>query len=247
SHVLRHVRALVGPPSGEPSDRLLLARFARSREQAAFAEIVRRHGPLVWGVCRRLLRQEQDAEDAFQATFLVLARKAGALRWRESVGGWLHEVARRTALKARAAARRHDGERQADAMRHARETAPAAAPELREVLDAELAGLPNHYREPLLLCCVQGLTNAEAARRLGCPAGTVKSRLARGRELLRDRLVRRGVALPAGALAALLAGHAAAPSAVLADTTVREALGFVLGSVAAATPPRAAALASAVL
>ena len=164
-HVLRHVRALVGPPTCDASDRLLLERFARSHEQAAFAEVVRRHGPRVWGVCRRLLRQEQDAEDAFQATFLVLARKAGAIRWGESVGGWLHEVARRTALKARAGARRrHDCERQAQAMRHAEETVPAAGPELRDVLDAELAGLPNHYREPLLLCCVQGLTNAEAAR-----------------------------------------------------------------------------------
>jgi RNA polymerase sigma factor (sigma-70 family) len=245
THVLRHVRALAG--LGDPTDRRLLERFARQREQAAFAELVRRHGPLVWGVCRRVLRHTEDAEDAFQATFLVLARKAGSTRWRDSIAGWLQEVARRTALKARAeAARRRQSERQAQTMRNVR-TDEAEGRELREVIDAEVGRLPEPYREPLLLCCVAGLTNEEAARRLGCPAGTVKSRLARGRDLLRARLLRRGVVVPAGALAALLAGHAAVPSRVLADGTVRAALGFAVARSAATTSPRAAALATEVL
>jgi RNA polymerase sigma factor (sigma-70 family) len=244
SHVLRHVRGL----AVDPSDRTLLERFTRAHDEAAFAELVRRHGPLVWGVCRRLLHREPDAEDAFQATFLVLARKAGTVRWDESAAGWLHEVARRTALKARAVAvRRREGEWEAQAMRPANQAAAATA-ELHELLDVELARLPDHYREPLLLCCVQGLSNEEAARRLGCPTGTIKSRLARGRELLRTRLVRRGVMIPGTALVALLAAHASAPPRLLADATVRAAIGFALapGAVAVASQ-RAAILASAVL
>jgi RNA polymerase sigma factor (sigma-70 family) len=245
THVLRHVRALVGAPA--PSDRQLLERFALAHEQESFAEIVRRHGPLVWGVCRRVLRQEQDAEDAFQATFLVLARKAGSGGWRESVAGWLQEVARRTALKAlTTAARRRKRERQVDTMRHEAVTM-SDGPELREAIDAELVRLPDHYREALLLCYVEGMSNEEAARRLRCPTGTVKSRLARGRELLRGRLLSRGIALPVAALAALLAGHAAVPSHVLADATARGALGFALGSVVASASYRAAALATGVL
>src|SRR5579885_186996 len=242
--VLRHVRALAG--ADDASDRRLLEHFAGAHEEEAFAEVVRRHGPLVWGVCRRVLHHQQDAEDVFQATFLVLARRAGSVRWGESVAGWLHETARRTALKARAASqRRQQRERQAHAMRQATETT-ASEVELREALDAELGRMPACYREALLLCGVEGLTNEEAARRLGCPVGTVKSRLARGRDLLRAGLGRRGVALSAAGLAAAVAGHAtAAPPAAVAATAVRAAVGFALG--AAATVPRATALANAVL
>src|SRR5260370_19410630 len=141
--VLCHIRALVGPaPSGEISDCALLERFAAGRDQAAFAELVRRHGPLVWGVCRRLLRHEQDTEDAFQATFLVMARKAGAGGWQSSVAGWLYQTAPRTAQKARAtAARRQGREREAQAMRPIPPDIETNAEELHETLSVELARL----------------------------------------------------------------------------------------------------------
>src|SRR5262245_6563082 len=176
--LLLHIRALVGAaPSGEDSDRALLTRFAADRHQDAFTELVRRHGPLVWGVCQRLLRHEQDAEDAFQATFLLLARKAGAGRWQASVAGWLYETARRTALKARCAAgRRRQFEQEVQAMRQTEPDIETERQAQREALSAEVARLPAHYREPLLLCGLEGLSHEDAARRLGCPPGTIKSR-----------------------------------------------------------------------
>jgi RNA polymerase sigma factor (sigma-70 family) len=231
-HVLWHIRSLVGAaPAGDASDRALLARFADARDQDAFAELVRRHGPLVWGVCRRRLCHEQDAEDAFQATFLVLARKASAGGWQASVAGWLYETARRTAQKARAAAaRRQARERDASSMRHIPPDTQANADDLREILSVELARLPSRYREPLLLCAVEGLTTEEAARRLGCPPGTIKSRLARGRERLRTTLIRRGVTLSAAGLAGLLAQEAVAtPPRPLVESTITAALSAAAG------------------
>lgn len=190
------------------SDRELLERFCRLREEAAFAALVHRHAPLVWTVCRRILPQAHDAEDAFQATFFVLARKARAVRWQDSVGGWLYTVARRLALKARAeAARRRARERA---------VAPAAPPGLPaapthgigHIVDEEFERLPKAYREPLLLCCLQGKTREEAARELGWTRGQVKAGLERGRSMLRDRLAGRGLAAPAAIAAALLVRYA---------------------------------------
>jgi RNA polymerase sigma factor (sigma-70 family) len=232
SHVLRHIRALVGAaPAGDTSDGSLLARFAAERDQDAFTELVRRHGPLVWSVCRRVLYHEQDAEDAFQAVFLVLARKAGAGGWQASVAGWLYETARRTAQKAQIAAeRRRQREREAGAMRQTEPDSEVERQEQREALSAELARLPAHYREPLLLCDLEGLTHEDAARRLGCPAGTVKSGLARGRDNLRARLLRRGLTLSAAGLTGLLTQEAtAAPPRLLADNTITAALLLATG------------------
>ena len=157
--VLSHLRRLIRPPAPpEVTDRQLLRRFAADRDEAAFAALVRRHGPLVRGVCRRLLRQEQDAEDAFQATFLVLARKAD-LAWRDSVSGWLHGVAVRVARKARARAARRRGRE----LTTGDPPDVAARPEdgMRDLaarLDEELARLPERYRGPLLLCYLEGAT-----------------------------------------------------------------------------------------
>jgi RNA polymerase sigma factor (sigma-70 family) len=216
--LLRHLHRLALTPVGpEPSDRQLLRHYAVSRDEAVFEVLVRRHAALVWGVCRRLLAQEHDAEDAFQATFLVLLRKAGAVRFQESVAGWLHAVACRVARKARvAAARRRCHESQAEARPGSDPFAAVEWQDLRQVLDEELGRLPAKYRAPLVLCHLEGLTYAEAARRLGWPEGTVSGRLARAREKLRTRLAERGVVLSVAALTAALASQTAAPSAVVA-------------------------------
>jgi RNA polymerase sigma factor (sigma-70 family) len=192
-------------PSGDgTSDRELLGRFAGG-DATAFDALVQRHGPMVLGVCRRVLGNPEDAEDAFQATFVLLARKARAVRWRESARGWLYEVAFRTSCKARTRAlRRRETERSAAE----RPTTVEMNPEVRElvsVLDEELARLPVTYRMPLVLCCLQDQTVDEAARQLGCTPAAVKSRLQRGRERLRDRLAQRGFALSVALLMATLA------------------------------------------
>jgi RNA polymerase sigma factor (sigma-70 family) len=200
-----------------PSDAELLRRFATQQDQAAFAFLVRRHGPLVLGVCRRVLGHPQDAEDAFQATFLILARKAGTIRQRQSLASWLYKVAYRTALRARA------GRAQRKAREHlAGEpaviyTAQSPADDLKALLDEEVRRLPEKYRAPILLCYLQGRTNEEAARQLHCPTGTLKIRLLRARELLRRRLTRRGLALSLTLLLAALAEEASAavPQALL--------------------------------
>jgi RNA polymerase sigma-70 factor (ECF subfamily) len=232
--VLRRLRGLAASAAArELTDRQLLERFAARHEEAAFALLVRRHGPMVHGVCRRLLRHEQDAEDAFQATFLVLARRAGALTWRDSVGGWLYQVASRVALKARAqATRRLALERQVATMPVRSPTDAAARRELQELLDEELRRLPQKYRAPVVLCYLQGKSHAEAARELGWPAGTVKGRLGRARARLRARLARRGLALAAAAVAPLLAGRlaTAAVPAGLAESAVRAAAPFAAGA-----------------
>jgi RNA polymerase sigma factor (sigma-70 family) len=211
--VLRYLRRQAGAAGGEPTDRESLERFAARRDEAAFAALVRRHGPMVLSVCRRVLAG--DAEDAFQATFLILARKAGAVRRPDRLAGWLYGVANRVARRARAAARRRAVP--------LGDTEPAVPPaddavwrDLRPVLDAEINRLAEHYRLPFVLCYLEGRTNAEAARLLGCRPGTVLSRLARAREQLRRRLTRRGVTLSAGALAAALSEQTA-PAAVAFD------------------------------
>jgi RNA polymerase sigma factor (sigma-70 family) len=223
--VLRHIRRLVIRREAAPPDGDLLTGYVERRDEAAFAALVERHGPAVLGVCQALLRHHQDAEDAFQATFLVLARKADSIRRRECLGSWLHGVACRVARKARAAAAR----RQAVEAKAVPAPAPSADDlswgEVRAILHTELAALPARFREPLVLCYLQGLTQEETARQLGWTPATVKGRLQCGRELLRHRLARRGLGLAALGAAALAGQALAAPvPAALAAATVRAVL-----------------------
>jgi RNA polymerase sigma factor (sigma-70 family) len=231
AEALQHVRMLFEAGAvGGLTDRQLLERFrARDGEIAelAFAALVDRHGPMILRVCRRTLRDEHDAQDAFQATFLVLVRRAGSLRAQESLGGWLHGVACRVAACARAAtARRRAHERKAaeTAMDTARRNG-SGWDDLGTVLHEEIGRLPAVYRAAVVLCDLEGLTQEQAAQRLGCRSGTVRSRLARGRGRLQARLTRRGLAPAAGGLAALLTTEAATAEvpAVLASETVSAA------------------------
>src|SRR5262249_44880884 len=218
-------RRLREQPVGSITDRDLLVRFVRGHDQEAFAGLVERHGAMVLGVCRRVLSHDQDAEDAFQAVFPVAAGKAASLRWQDTIGPWLYQVAYRVALKARAsAARRHGRERELIDMPHeVASNLDIQSAELRLILDEELNRLPAKYRAPLVLCYLQGKTNVEAASELGWTKGTVSGRLARGRDLLRRRLTRRGVSLPAGALVGLLTPEmlATPPSPPLAGAALR--------------------------
>jgi len=243
--VLRHVRSLIGLPAADDlTDSQLLDRFCADYDEAAFAVLVRRHGPLVQRVCRRVLADNHAAEDAFQATFLVLARKAANIRQRSSIAGWLYEVAYHLAIRARgSAARRRQHEKQAGAM--SRESDESHQFELRELLDEELHQLPEKYRTPLVLCYLEGKTQEEAARQLGWPAGSMSCRLARGRELLRERLTGRGVALaPAGMVPMLMESAATAGVAEgLVDTTVKAAVHYAAGSALAAGAVSAEAIA----
>jgi RNA polymerase sigma factor (sigma-70 family) len=252
--VLQHLHKLVGFPDESQADAELLRRFVARREEAAFAALVDRHGPMVLGVCRRVLGDDHEADDAFQATFFVLVRRAAAIRKQTSLASWLHGVALRVAVRARAAvSRRRAHERQGvDMLPDKGEGAslpvePAAS--LRPLLDEELARLPEKYRAPLVLCYLEGKTHAQAAQELGWPTGSMSRRLARGRELLRQRLVQRGVTLSAGLFTAALAqGTApAALPAALAGTTVRGALLCLAGEAAASVSPTAAALVKGVL
>src|SRR5262245_45967523 len=158
--------------SGNESDRRLLQRFVSDRDEAAFAALVRRHAALVKGVCWRVLRHEQDVEDAFQATFLVLAKKAASVRWDEAIGGWLHGTAWRVASALRARRRRRRREEQKP--RPADAGSPAGWEELTAALDEELAALPETFRSPLLLCYLQAQTRDQAARELGWSLRTLK-------------------------------------------------------------------------
>jgi RNA polymerase sigma factor (sigma-70 family) len=242
--VLSHLRGVLIPrPEDAPSDGQLLERFARCREEASFAALVRRHGGLVLGVCRRVLADVHDAEDAFQATFLVLARKAGSIQKRESVASWLYGVAFRVASRAKAdTARRRAREQEVEPLPPCDPLAELVWRELRPILDEELNRLPEKYRAPVVLCYLQGITHAEAARRLGWPRGTVAGRLARARQMLRARLTRRGLGLPAGLLAAALAESAsAAVPTGLGMSTVKAAVLTAAGQAAAGLVSAAAA------
>ncbi len=208
------------------TDGQLLMRFVRHGDQTAFAALVRRHGPMVLGVCRRVLGNAADADDAFQATFLVLVRKAGVLAARPVLGDYLHGMAHRTALKARAAAaRRRRKERTV-----ARPALPAA--EARNdwlpLLDAELARLPEKYRLPIVLCDLEGRPRREVAVRLGWAEGTGATRVARGRALLAKRMLRGATALAGGWPGLLGTAHAAVPVTML-NATVRAATAVVAG------------------
>ena len=201
--VLQHLRGLAGTAAAaEGSDGALLRHFAEHRDEAAFNALVERHAALVWDVCRHVLHDTNDAEDAFQATFLVLAGRAASIRKHESVASWLHGVAHRIALRARTdAARRRVHEREPRSMSSADPSAEAAAREARSAVHDELRQLPPRYRNALVLFYLEGHSYDETARQLRCPVGTVRSRLARGREMLRRRLARRGLALSAACLA----------------------------------------------
>ena len=208
AEILRRLEADGAPDS----DADLLARFAGTKNAAAFAELVRRHGPLVFGVCRRVTGHPQDAEDACQATFLQLAKKAGSLRNAALLGNWLSGVAFRVAWRARrSAARRRAREVPVAVLPDQPAPAPTPlAPELAPILDAELAALPACYRDAIVLCDLRGASREEAAAALGIPEGTLSSRLANGRKRLAARLTRRGVALSAAALPLAVAAVQAA-------------------------------------
>jgi RNA polymerase sigma factor (sigma-70 family) len=218
------VRSLCRAAQADATDGELLTAYVARGDGAAFAGLVRRHGPMVLGVCRRLTGDPHDAEDAFQATFLVLARKAAAVRPRDAVGGWLYGVARRTARDARrAAGRRRAREGPMADLPHPPDP-DAAWDDIRTVLDEELARLPAGYRLAVVLCDLEGRPRREAARHLGVPHGTLSNRLAAARRMLARRLVRRGVTLAGGALAVTLTRHAAADvPAALAAAAARAA------------------------
>jgi RNA polymerase sigma factor (sigma-70 family) len=234
--LIQCMRRAVGHPTDGATDASLLERFVAGRDEAAFELLLWRHGPMVLSVCRRMLRCDHDAEDAFQAAFLLLARKAGAIRHREAVAGWLYQTACRIALRARETARK----RPVAVPPGAEPTAPdsetdAIWRDLRPVLDEEVGRLPKKYRLPIILCYLQGRTYAEASQVLKCPRGTVAIRLQRARELLRGRLTRRGLALTAATTAVLAAERtvSAALPAVLVHTTLKAALLFAAGKAVA--------------
>ncbi len=195
---LRHIHALFNVGTiGGLTDGELLERFTSCNDEAAelaFAALVERHGPMVLRVCQSVLRERHDAEDAFQATFLILVRKAASIRKQSSVGSWLHGVAFRIACCQKGASARRCRHEQRVAERSAAPAVQEDRDELASVLHEELDRLPEKYRSPILLCYFESLTHEQAARRLCWPVGTVRSRLARGREQLRGRLLRRGLA-----------------------------------------------------
>jgi RNA polymerase sigma factor (sigma-70 family) len=212
-HLLRDDPLLAA--TEQASDAQLLRRFVSAREEAAFAALLRRHSGMVWGVCLRILSQHQDAEDAFQATFLILLRKAWSIRPAGMVGNWLYGVAHHTALKARAMSNKRTGrERHEAALLAGTPARPDGNAELQELLDQELSRLPDKYRAIIVLCELEGKTRAEAARHLGLPEGTVAGRLTRARAMLARRLARQGLALTATALASVMAQECAAAAPV---------------------------------
>ena len=221
------ILASLAGPTETSAEGSLVERFAQQRDEAAFAALVERYGPQVLGLCRRVLQNQQDAEDAFQATFLVLARKADTIHRCECVGSWLYSVAYRIARQARAKrARLPVPEPNPPEIAVADATPDLLWRDLRPILDEEVARLSPKYREPFYLCYFEGKTNEEAATELGCPLGTVLSRLSRAREHLRARLKRRGITLSAALLISFLAGRelSAAVPPGLAQDTVRKAL-----------------------
>jgi RNA polymerase sigma factor (sigma-70 family) len=231
--VLRYIRRMAEPQqAGRVSDRTLLERFVNRRDEDAFADLVERHGSLVMGVCRRVLHDTHDAEDVFQATFLVLVRKARSIAKPECLAHWLYGVAYRTALRARSdAARRRFHEHTAAVNMDSEMDMDFIWRDLRPILDEEIQRLPRSYQAPLMLCYFAGKTKEEAARILDLPVGTVSSRLARAREKLRARLTRRGLGLSSGLLASALGSKtlAGSVSASLLETTTQGGLALAAG------------------
>lgn len=227
------------------SDGHLLGRFIERRDDGSFAALVHRHGPMVWGLCRRVVGNHHDAEDAFQATFLVLACKASSVNPREMVANWLYGVAHRTALRARATViRRQKKERHVTSMPEPEAKRQDLWPDLESVIDQELSRLPDMYRIAILLCDLEGRTGREVARQLKIPEGTLASRLRTARMMLAKRLTRRGVSITGAALTFALsqsAASASAPAAIVAST-VKIATSLVAGSAVGMVPAKVAAL-----
>jgi RNA polymerase sigma factor (sigma-70 family) len=237
TQVLQYLRRVCAiQEARERNDGELLQRYVGSRDEAAFAALVHRHGPMVLGVGWRVLGDSHAAEDVFQATFMVLVRRAAFLDQREPLGGWLYCVAQRLALKAKAKrALRRQRERSAKIMDHMETLDELTWQELRGVLDEEIGRLPAKYRMPIVLCYFQGRTHERAAKELDCPRNSLTNRLGRGRELLRRQLVRRGITLSSAALAVVLSektAEAAVP-ALLAIKTAKAAASAAAGKATA--------------
>jgi RNA polymerase sigma-70 factor (ECF subfamily) len=231
--VLRYLRhAAKTHEARDLTDAELLGRFRTQRDEASFTLLVQRHGPMVMGVCRRLLGEHHGAEDAFQATFLVLCRSAASIHTGGSLAAWLHGVAKRVARKARGRAiRRRVEERRCAVEGHTESVDERTWDDLRLVLDEELSLLPKKYQAPVVLCYFEGKTNEQAAEELRCPKSSLSWRLGRARELLRERLVSRGITLSVGTLAGVLLGQtvtASSPS-LLVIATVKTAIRFSAG------------------
>jgi RNA polymerase sigma factor (sigma-70 family) len=221
----QYLRRLVSRHGDPSTDHQLLQRFVADRDESAFASLVQRHAPLVLGLCRSILGNHHDAEDIFQAAFLVLARKASSIRKGESVGSWLYAVAYRLAHKARV----RDGKRRKCEQRAAKlaEQTPmdeVAWRELRDILHEEVSRLPEKHRAAVVLCYWEGRTHEQAGQQLGIARSTIKDRLEKAREMLRTRLARRGLALPTVWVAA-----SSVVSAELLQATVRGAMLFTMG------------------
>ncbi|HEY7159265.1 MAG TPA: RNA polymerase sigma factor [Gemmataceae bacterium] len=234
NEVVQHLRTVLLRQDGAGlTDGQLLGCFIEQRDEAAIAALVRRHGPMVWGVCRRVLRNHHDAEDAFQATFLVLVRRATSIAPREMVGNWLYGVAQRTALKARAMlAKRRARERHVTAMPETGVEQQDLQHDLQPVLDQELSRLPDKYRSAIVLCELEGQTRTEAARQLGVPPGTLAAWLTRGRALLAKRLARHSLALSGGMLVALAQQAAECRPAALMSSTIKAVTAVAAGQAA---------------
>ena len=233
--VMRRLVEVALADGGGLSDGALLERYLNLREEAAFGALVRIHGPMVLGVCRRVLGNVHDADDAFQATFLVLVRKGHTIVPRERVGPWLYGVAYRTALKANAMAKRRRGKQKK--LEDVASPATESESEWLALLDQEINRLPEKYRAPLVLCDLENKTRKQAAKLLGCPEGTVATRLQHARTLIQKRLARHGLPVVAGA-AFLTLGQAASAKVPLAllKTTVKHASVIAAGTSAGAIP-----------
>jgi RNA polymerase sigma factor (sigma-70 family) len=245
--LIRHMKTLAAGEGTSPrTDGQLLDDFLTADDESAFAELVTRHGSMVLRVCRRVLRHEQDAEDAFQASFLILAQYAGAVRKRESVASWLHGVAYRTAMKAkRSAARRRNHESRLKEQKPTQVLSPTWD-DVQTVLDEEIRRLPETFRSAFVLCVLEGKSLRDAGVELECKEGTVSSRLVRARERLRRQLARRGIELSAllAALAVAESNGRASVPAPLIEATIRSAFLLTAGESAGLIPPHVAALAA---
>src|SRR5262245_6149501 len=247
--VLQYLHKTAVDSAGSPTDAELLERFVTRGDHGAFELLVWRHERMVLGVCRRMLPDPQDAEDAFQATFLVLVKSAGSVRKGESLASWLYGVAYRCASKARSRTRRRahrerSGHDLAGVGTEDDRLASADSDEVWAVLDEEVERLPEKYRAPVVLCYMEGKTYDEAARQLDCHRATISTRLTKAREILRNRLRARGVAVPAAALATILCTHAAraAAPAALVNVTVKVAAAIAAGGSAGTVPAAVVAL-----
>lgn len=245
--LIHNLRSETSSRHADMTDPQLLEAFCRNRDEAAFATLVRQHGPMVFGVCRRMLGNLTDAEDAFQATFLVLVRKAASIRRRTLLANWLYGVACRTAMKSRTTTAKRKAKEQQAARPEAIEAEVGS--DLLAVLDEELERLPERYRKAIVLCDLEGKTRKEAARQLTWPEGTVATCLTRGRALLAGRLAKRGVTLSGTALAAVLAPEAASASvpAALLSSTTQAACSLISGQTVGTISPQVAHLFQGVL